>query len=195
MEELIALFNAIAPLSPALEEYLRDLLKPRYAGKKEILLREGDIAKHINYIEKGLVRSYYWIEEEEVCSWFMKEGDIFVSVQSFFFQSPSYETIEMIEDGIIWGISYSQLQHAYKHFPEFNYHRGVILEKYYSLSEQRHYMTRRQTAYKRYVSLLEREQYLLQRVPAKYLASYLGMTEGTFSHIRSEYAAKSRKGL
>lgn len=193
MEELIALFNAIAPLSAPLEEYLRSLLRPRYVSRKEILMREGEIAKQIYFIEKGLVRSYYWIEDEEVCSWFMKEGDIFVSVQSFFFQAPSYETIEAMEEGIIWGISYNQLQYAYHHLPEFNYHRGVILEKYYGLSEQRHYITRRQTAYKRYVSLMEREQYLLQRVPAKYLASYLGITEGTFSHIKRVYAARNKK--
>ncbi len=192
MENIIALFNGIAPLPAALESHLRSILRPRYISRKEILLREGDIDRHIHFIEKGLVRAYYMLNDIEVSSWFMKEGNIFVSVQSFFFQEPSYETIEALEDGIIWGISYDQLQFIYKHFPEFNLHRATILEHYYALSEQRHYMTRRQLAYDRYVTLIEKEPELIHRVQTKHLASYLGLNTSTFSHIKAEYAAAQR---
>jgi CRP-like cAMP-binding protein len=193
MENLIALFNSIAPLSPALEAYLRSIIKRRHIARKEILLREGDVARHIYFIEKGLFRSYYFIQDIEVSSWFMKENDIFVSVQSFFFQSASYETIEALEDSVVWCISYDQLQHAYAHFHEFHVHRGTILEKYYALSEQRHYMTRRQAAYDRYAALIEKEPELIYRVHAKHLASYLGLNTSTLSHIRAKYTAEQKK--
>jgi len=192
MEPLITLLNMIQPLSPALDDYLRYTLRPRTIRRKEILLREGDIARHINFVEKGLFRSYYMLDEEEVSSWFMKENDIFVSVQSFFFQSPSYETIEALEDSVIWGISFEQLQYIYKHYPEFHVHRGTLLEKYYALSEQRSYMTKRQAAYDRYVYLIEKEPELIQRVNSKHLASYLGLNRSTYSHLKSEYIARQK---
>lgn len=192
MEQLIALLNSIQPLSTALENHLRSILKPRHIKRKEVLLREGEIARQISFVEKGLFRSYYMLDDEEVSSWFMKENDIFVSVQSFFFQAPSYETIEALEDSIVWGISYDQLQYIYKHYPEFHVHRGTTLEKYYALAERRHYRTNRQPAYERYVSLIETEPELVHRVRSKHLASYLGLNKSTYSHQKAKYKAQQK---
>jgi len=194
METLIGLFMMIAPLSDELKAYLQSILKIRHVARKEVILRQGEVARHIYFVEKGLLRSYYLLDDNEVCAWFMKERDVFVSVQSFFFQEPSMETIEALEDSTLWGITFEQLQYAYKTFPEFNYHRGVLLEKYYGKSEMRHYMTRGQTMIKRYENLVKYEPELLQRVPNKYLASYMGMNESTFSIMRNQYLQDMRKG-
>ncbi|HZH95185.1 MAG TPA: cyclic nucleotide-binding protein, partial [Flavisolibacter sp.] len=61
----------------------------------------------------------------------------------------------------------------------------VLLEKYYTLSEQRLYSLRMQRSRERYEYLLEHHPELVLRVPLKYLASYLGIQEETLSRIRS----------
>jgi CRP-like cAMP-binding protein len=116
----------------------------------------------------------------------MKEGDVIVSVESFFNQSPSYESIQAIEDTEVYCISHQQLEFIYKKFPEFNFVARVLLQKYYTLSEQRLFSLRMQKSQERYDYLLEHHPELVLRVPAKYLGSYLGITEWHFSHIRGK---------
>jgi CRP/FNR family transcriptional regulator, anaerobic regulatory protein len=61
----------------------------------------------------------------------------------------------------------------------------VLTEKYYGLSEQRAYSLRMQRSRERYHFLLEHHPELLLRVPAKYLASYLNITEVTMSNVKA----------
>ena len=116
----------------------------------------------------------------------MKEGDLIISVESFFNQRPSYESIQVLEDCNLLCVSYYELQHMYKKFYELNYIARVLTEKYYALSEQRLYSLRMQRARDRYKFLLDNFAELIQRVPSKYLASYLSISEETLSRIKSK---------
>jgi len=78
------------------------------------------------------------------------------------------------------------LQSIYKKYLEFNYIGRVLTEKYYTLSEQRLYAMRMQRSLERYMHLLENFPELVKRVPSKYLASYLGITDVTLSNIKSK---------
>ena len=181
MEELLQYLSLIAPLSNELCDYLLYTLTRKIYLRKEFLLKASHISDKIFFIEKGLVRCFYDQHEKEVCSWFMKEKDCIISVESFFLQRPSYESIQALEDTTSYYIDYGELQFIYKNFPEFNFIGRVLTEKYYMLSEQRLYSLRMQNAAERYHFLLENYPELIQRVPSKYLASYLGITEETLS--------------
>ena len=121
----------------------------------------------------------------EVCSKFLKEGDIIVSASSFFLQKESHESIQAIENSVLWHICYDELQHIYKHFPEFNTIGRMLSIKSYLLSEQRLNFIRMKQASDRYSLMLENFPELVLRVPAKYLASYLSISVETLSRIRS----------
>lgn len=185
MEIVLQFLNSVHPLSAQLTGMLHKSLKTKELSKKAYLLRAGHICRHIYFIEKGLLRCFYDKGEQEVCSWFMKEGDVIMSVESFYQQKSSYESIQAIEDCRLYYIDYSELQNLYRTFPEFNYVGRVLTEKYYSLSEQRLYSMRMQRSQERYDYLLEHHPELVLRVPAKHLASYLGITEVTMSKVRS----------
>jgi len=77
METLLKLCNQIAPLSAELTEYLENKLKRKEVGKRTKLLEEGQTAKYIYFLEKGLVRGYYHYKNKEFTSWLMKEGDFY----------------------------------------------------------------------------------------------------------------------
>lgn len=124
------------------------------------------------------------IEEKDVSSWFMKEGDVIISVESFFQQTASYESIQALEDCTLHYITYDELQFTFRNFPEFNFIGRVLIERYYTLSEQRLYSMRLQRSYDRYLYLMEHHSDLILRVPSKFLASYLGITEVTLSNIK-----------
>jgi CRP/FNR family transcriptional regulator, anaerobic regulatory protein len=61
------------------------------------------------FIEKGMLRCFYMLEDKEVSSWFMKEGDVTVSVESFFRQTISYESIQALEDSTVHYITFHTL--------------------------------------------------------------------------------------
>jgi len=185
MEELLAYLNSIHPLSEEAIQYLSLHLKGIELSKKDYLLKAGRICENVYFIKKGLVRCFYVKDDNEVCSWFMKEGDLIFSVKSFYKQVPSDESIQVLEDLTAYYLSYKELQHIYNTYPELNFIRGVLTEKYYLLSEERTYSIRMQRAYERYHYLMDNHTELIQRVPSKYLASYLGISEETLSRIRA----------
>ena len=186
MEKLFQLFDSIEPLQPGLKDYIQSNLQRREVHKREILLQEGKIAKHIYFIETGLVRCYQNWDDKDTTVWIMKENDLFVSVGSFFSQTPSFDNIEALEDSIVHGLTSDQLQYAYKHWPQFNLHRAVILEKYYTLAEIRGNL-RHKPAPLAFEYLMKEQRDLLNRVPDKYLASYLGISQATFSYEKNRY--------
>jgi CRP-like cAMP-binding protein len=184
MEKLLFYLNSIYPLSSSLIEHLQEILKSRELPKKGYLLKKGSVCTNISFIEKGLLRCFYEKDDKEVCSWFMKEGDVIISVESFFNQSISYENIQAVEECVLHYINYKELQYIFHHFPEFNFIGRVLTEKYYTLSEQRLYSIRMQRAQERYQYMLDNFPEIIKRIPSKYIASYLSITEETLSRIR-----------
>ncbi|TDH18147.1 Crp/Fnr family transcriptional regulator [Segetibacter sp. 3557_3] len=186
MERLLGLLASIHPLSPALEQHLSEIIQRQLFPKKCMLLKAGHTCRHIRFVEQGLARCYHNENSKEVSSWFMKEGDVFISVESFYQQKPSIESIQALEDCHVYSIEYAQLQHIYSTYPEFNIIGRILTERYYQLAEQRSKSLRSKSARERYAYLLNNHPELIQRVPSKYLSSYLGITEETLSRIRSK---------
>lgn len=174
------------PLSDDLKDYLRDNLVTRELLKKDYLLKRGQVCEYIYFVEQGLLRCFYEKNDEQITSWFMKEEDVIISVNSFFNQIPSEENIVALERTLIHGIHFKQLQELYIRFIEFNIVGRILTTQYYILSEERLYFMRRERARDRYLYLLRTQPDLLQRAPLKYIASYLGINLETLSRIRSE---------
>jgi CRP-like cAMP-binding protein len=189
---LLHLCNSIIPLSDGLKERLISLLRVDTFPKKTLLLKEGQICNYIYFIEKGFVRSFILKDDQEITSWFMKENDVFISVDSFFNRQPGQEYIETIEESTLCYIHYDELQKMYRDFIEFNVVGRVLTEKYYVLCEERLQSMRKQKSEERYQFLLSYHPQILQRAPLKYVASYLGISIETLSRIRSK-KIKSKK--
>lgn len=184
MEQLLAFLENIHPLSPELREYLALNVKWRELRKKEFLLKAGHICREIHFIAGGLLRCYYEKGDQEVCSWFMKEGDVIVSIESFYERKISYETIQALEDCCLFYISYEELYHIYRTFPEFNWISRELVQRYYILWAKQLYGIRMQSSQERYDWLLENFPDLVLRVPSKYIASWLGMGEAHLSVVK-----------
>lgn len=186
MNELLAYLNSIHPLSQEAKDYLHENLKRLEVPRKKFILRQGRICYNIYFVQTGLLRCFYIKNDKEINSWFMKEGDVIVSVESFFDQTPGYENIQVLEDCVLYYIDYNELQYLYNNCPEFNFVGRALIEKYYKLSEQRLYSLRMQKAAEKYSFMMNNFPHIIQRVPSKYIASYLGITEETLSRIRAQ---------
>ncbi|TAG09622.1 MAG: Crp/Fnr family transcriptional regulator [Sphingobacteriia bacterium] len=181
-----AFLNTIHPLSPGLLEYIELHIKSRNIPKKSILLKAGQTAENIYFIEKGILRSFNKKKDKEICNWFMGEGDLIIAVNSFYQQVPSEEFIESLEPCVLHSLSFKQLQHIYFNFPEFNFIGRQLTEHYYLLSEKRNVSMRFNNASERYAFLKKTSPSFFHRVPAKYIASYLGISAETMSRIKKK---------
>ena len=185
MEEIFAYLNTIHPIHVDTKDYLRQYLQLMEVPKKKFILEQGHICRNIYFINSGLLRCFYVREYKEICSWFMKEGDVIISVESFFNQIESNENIQALEDSSLFYLSYEELQFAYEKFPDFNSIGRILTEKYYQICEQRLYSLRMQKAHEKYQFLMKHFPQIIQRVPLKDIASYLGITLETLSRIRA----------
>ena len=184
-ELLIQTLNFISPLSAALDQRFRESIREEILPKRTLLLREGETSRRIYFINKGFARAYYVTRQGRECtSWFMGQGDLMISVYSFYTQKPAAEDIELLEDSELLSISWNQLQGIYADFPEYNYTGRKVTEKYYMLSEERTILLRTLSARERYERLLQLHPGITQKASLGQIASYLGMTQETLSRVR-----------
>lgn len=185
MISLIRYLRGIQPMSELLRDRLEETLKQKDIRKKDFLLKAGQTCGNIYFIEKGLLRSFYIKDGKEISVWFSKEEDICVSVESFFTQRPGQDYIQALEDSTVYYLSHDDLQHTYRDFPEFNRIGRALLEKCLIRSSQRVTAMWMQKSADRYEWLVRHYPDLPQRVSAKQLASYLGVTESMLSKVKS----------
>jgi CRP-like cAMP-binding protein len=107
------------------------------------------------------------------------------SIRGLSLQEPSLENIQAIEHCDLIVATYESLQYLYDHYIEVNIVGRKLLEQYYRDAEERAFISRIPNAAKRYRHFLETKSNLSNRIPLKYIASYLGMTIETLSRIRS----------
>jgi CRP/FNR family transcriptional regulator, anaerobic regulatory protein len=169
------------------DEVVNDILKyaeVREYKKDELILKPGMIANYASFVLKGIVRSYYIKEGEEITTKFLQEGATITSIYSFFSRKPGNEYIMALEDTTLASFHYDNMQRLYKEHPSFNVIGRVITERYLYFSEIELYNLRKVKAEDRYHFFEKHYSRLLQRVPLKYIATYLGMNLETLSRIR-----------
>jgi CRP/FNR family transcriptional regulator, anaerobic regulatory protein len=152
---------------------------------KHIYLREGDACKKAGIIHKGLVRNFFKRNGKECTSWFDAEGSFAVSSHSFFTQSPHSESIEFLEESIIFETTYEKIEKAKARFPDIDsLLEQILLFGFYNVEER----TRNLMAYdavERYNLFFKTYPDLINRIPVKYIASFLGVSPETLSRIRA----------
>ena len=186
MTSFIKFLHSIQPVSPALTQAIAAATVRENWPAQHLLLRPGQVARRVYFLETGLLRGYTLLHGREVSSWFMQAGDFVISIVSFFTQQPSAEYLEVLEPAVVLSITYDQLQQLYHDFPEFNYTGRLLVEKYYVLSEQRAQHLRSRSATERYDLLLQSFPTVFQRVALQHIASHLGMAPETLSRLRNK---------
>src|SRR5258708_36301398 len=184
MNSLFKLFRSIHPMAEDLRNHLEDIVKETKLERKGYLLKSGQVCENIYLIEKGLLRSFYVKNKKEISLRFMKEGEICVVYENFFKRRPGFEYIQDIEDTLTYYITYQELENIYTQFVTFNVTARILIERCQIFEKERLMAMWMQSAEDRYTWFAEKCPELMQRIPAKQIASYLGMTEVMCSNIK-----------
>jgi CRP-like cAMP-binding protein len=157
--------------------------------KDEILLEEGKICRHLFFLENGLLRYFINKEGNEVTKFFTEAPYCFTSQVSFTAVKPATENIQAIEESVIWQATLENVNKLLEIKSWSTFVRKLIQEVQF-YTEQILEEIQTETAEKRYQKMLIEEPQLVQRIPLKYLASYLGIAPQSLSRIRKKLATQ-----
>jgi len=156
----------------------------RKYSKKQVITEAGLIENHFNFIVRGLARKYYRRGREEINTQISFEGHIMHSQESFHSRTPSEYVIEAVEPTTLVSITYDNLEKIYARSPKLE-HLGRLIITYTMVIKDRWQMQLvMHTPRERFIQFVQRNPELLQRVPQKYLASYLNIKPETFSRFK-----------
>ena len=173
------------PLSESALEQLAEILTKRHLAKGELFLKEGEIARSMGFIEKGLVRQFYWKKRHDITEHITYENHLFVCLESFICQTPSRLCVEALEDTVLYEVPYAPLHALMDSSPEILKLYCAILESSLLISQRKADARRHQSATERYRQLEREHPEIIKRAPQIHVASLLGMTPETLSRIRA----------
>jgi len=154
--------------------------------KGSYLITEGKVCNQVYFLQQGCVRGFYNLDGKDVTYWFAFENSFVTSYFSFVSRKPGIENIQLIEDCVLWSITYDQLQQLYDKHKDIERLGRIMNERYYVMLEERFINNHFKEARERYDHLITQAPHILQRVPLGYVASYLGITQETLSRIRGK---------
>lgn len=167
----------------------------RKYSKKQIITEAGQIENYFNFIVKGLARKYYKKGKEEINTQISFEGHIIHSQESFHSHTPSEYFIEAIEPTTLVSIVYDDLEKIYARSNKME-HLGRLIITYTMVIKDRWQMQLiKHTPRERFLEFVKSNAELLQRVPQKYLASYLNIKPETFSRFKHLIRAGSKNEI
>jgi CRP-like cAMP-binding protein len=170
-------------------QQISECFELRIIEKDEIILKEGQVCRYLYFVESGLLRFYINKDGNDVTKFFTEAPYFFTSQASFNAQKPATENIQAIEKCIIWQISFTQSNELYKFNSWTNFARKIIQEVQFFTEEILEEL-QTETAELRYQKMLKNSAALTQRIPLKYLASYLGIAPQSLSRIRKKMATQ-----
>ena len=159
-------------------------------AKGKYLISPFNKNENLYLILKGVVRGYIKEDGKEITTWINEENEVVGSIRNLGLKIITEEYLQALEDSDLIAIPKTLIDYLYEHFPELNIVGRILLEDNYRGAEERAYICRIPSAEKRYKRFLETQGSLLNRIPLKYIASYLGITLATLSRVRAKQATQ-----
>lgn len=157
--------------------------KTKTIARNDYLLKEGQVCKDFVFVQSGCLRMFYNNEETDVSVWFAFTGSSAIEISSFISGLPTEYSIQAIEPVTILYLPKTELDKLYEAHPTIHQMMRSFWEDVIMNLIQRFTALQKETAEKRYIDLMNNTDYV-QKIPQKYLASFLGITPTSLSRIR-----------
>jgi len=174
-------------LTPEEIAHFKKLLKEENYSKREYILREGDRCDYIYFVNKGILRAFYVNKEGKDSTVMFAIQDWWITdMHCFLNQLPAMVHIQAVAETSVLKLSKTNLDRLYKEIPKFEKLFRIFMEKAYCREQLRVIQNLSSPAKERYHAFIEKYPQIVQQVPQKQIASYLGITPEFLSHIRTK---------
>ena len=181
-------FNNFAPFSSLKESefsILEDLTNKKKYRKGDTILKAGQVAENIIFLNSGIVSSVYIQKTKKFIRDFYFPPHIFTEQESFEKQIPAKFSIICVTDISCHFMSKDNLENAYNRIPNLKgIANNLLFTGFVNISNRLESLLTLNPE-KRYLKLLNENPKLLHEIPLKMIASYLGVTDVALSRIRS----------
>ncbi len=163
----------------------------RKVRRKQFVLQEGEICKHVIFVTSGCLRAYTVDRngEEHVIQFAIEDWWV-TDMQSFLSGKPGTYTIDALEDSEILMLERDAREQLLKAIPKLERFFRLLQEANYVATHRRIEATLSASAEERYLDFVKTYPTLFQRIPQNQIASYLGITPQSLSRIRKELSEK-----
>lgn len=166
------------------DRLIRPIIEVRHFRKKQLISKTDEVEQYFNFVTKGLVRKYYKKGKEEINTQISTEGHIIHAQESFHSRTPSEYCVEAIEPTTTVSVTYDALEQLYAGSHKME-RLGRLVITFSMVIKDRWQMNMiKLTPRERFLDFVHKNPELLQRVPQKYLASYLNIQPETFSRFK-----------
>ena len=149
------------------------------------MIKANQYSRSAYFIEKGMTRSYWLVNGEEITTSFSCEGGIVFSMDELYYNKMSAEFVETLEDVVAYKIALSDLIRLFQTNIELANWGRIIHQNEYRRLHRSHKDRLTLSAKERYEEFMQQFPQICQRVQLGYIASYLGITLPTLSRLRS----------
>lgn len=184
LERLHRYLSGFVPLNKHEFGALLPYIEIREFDKKVRVIGMGTVERYLNVIAMGLARKYLPVRNKEITVQLASEGHIIHSELSFHYRTPSSAVIETIEPTTFFSISYDSLQQLYEQYPKAEHLGRLLISDLFVKKDNRYYHQLIKSTRERFLDYVRTHPQMLQRVPQKYIASYLNIKPETFSRLK-----------
>ncbi|MDB5021045.1 MAG: cyclic nucleotide-binding protein [Pedobacter sp.] len=185
------MFNDRVSLSLVDQDIIKAYLTPKKLKKRQYLLQEGDVCKHLAFVTKGALRSCVLDENgTEHIRQFAVEGWTIADLFSFLTEEPATHSIEAIEDSELILISKSAHEELLQKVGKYETYMRILITNAYISLQKRFTSTVSSSVEEQYEDFLKNYPDIVSRIPQHMIASYLGLTPSTISRLRARLAVK-----
>jgi CRP-like cAMP-binding protein len=182
---MVQAFQTLYPLDEAARTTLYEISKSQSMHRGAVIQPLGQPCRTLYFVAEGSVRIHSVHQGNDVTERIVLAGGFAARGESLFDQSPVDKGIECLSSGTLIALPTAAL------FASFDAHRPLeraftkMIEQDYVRQIRRLERIQTLSPAARYARLAADEPELLQEVPLKYLASYLGITPESLSRIRA----------
>jgi CRP-like cAMP-binding protein len=176
--------SSVYPLKETEMERFLESWQPFTCKRKTILTAAGETERYLYFVLEGVQRAFFVGNERQEATIVFTYPPSFSGVaDSFLTQTPSKYFLETLTNGRFLKISYQKLNDLMNEFPVIQ--RMVLQLSAIALKGvlERQIELQCFSAEERFKTLMARSPHVLQIIPHKYLASYLGIDPTTFSKL------------
>jgi len=173
------------------KEAIKTFFVSKRLRKRQYLLQEGDVCKHLTFVAKGLLRTYNVDDKgNEHMSIFGWEGWWLSDFNSFLSGVPAVFNIDAIEDSELLMISLADYNALTLTVPIMDRYFRILYQNSLVTKERRLMSAITHTAEEKYLELANSNPHIIERIPQNLIASYLGIAPETLSRIKKNLAIR-----
>lgn len=191
MAQILDNISKIVTLSPEEELLFLSKIEIKHYKAKTIILHAGEVCKHSYFVNSGLLRSFTINDHivEHVLS-FACEGWWIGDMYSLLSQKPGNLFIEVSEDAEVVLLSKENQEELYHLIPKLERFFRIIVENSLVAYQERLMDNLSLSAEERFDKFCKKYPTLIQKVPQKQIASFIGVTPEFFSKMKARMLKK-----